>query len=85
MPYIAQESRGEFSPHACGVPHATKSGELNFQITELLGMYWHAHGPNYQCINDILGALEGAKAEFYRRIAVPYEMEKIKQNGDVWI
>lgn len=60
------------------------SGELNYQITELIKGYWEFHGPNYQCINDIIGALEGAKLEFYRRIAVPYEDEKIKLNGDVY-
>ena len=84
MPYIKQELRGEFSPQAYDTPHATVSGELNYQITELLWMYWHAHGPNYQCINDIIGALEGAKMEFYARVARPYEDEKIKQNGDVY-
>ena len=84
MPYIKQEERGDFSPHAYDVPHATVSGQLNYQITELIGMYWHAHGPSYQAINDIVGALEGAKLEFYARVARPYEDEKIKQNGDVY-
>lgn len=34
-------------------------------------------------INDCIGACEGAKLEFYRRVASPYEDVKIKQNGDV--
>ena len=50
----------------------------------LLKEYWDNHGPHYQTINDILGALEGAKMEFYRRVAVPYEQEKILDNGDVY-
>ncbi len=64
--------------------HARVSGELNYLITMLCKEYWDAHGPAYQTINDIVGALEGAKLEFYRRIAVPYEDTKIKQNGDVY-
>lgn len=31
-----------------------------------------------------MGAVEGAKTEFYRRIAVPYEEKKIRENGDVY-
>jgi hypothetical protein len=41
-------------------------------------------GLSYQTINDIVGALEGAKLEFYRRVAVPYEDKKIIENGDVF-
>jgi hypothetical protein len=43
-----------------------------------------AKGKNYQTVNDIVGALEGAKMEFYRRAAAPYEDLKIKENGDVY-
>ncbi len=31
-----------------------------------------------------MGALEGSKLEFYRRIAAPYENKKMKENGDVY-
>lgn len=34
--------------------------------------------------DDIIGALGNAKDEFYRRVAVPYETYKIKENGDVY-
>jgi len=33
---------------------------------------------------DVLGALEGAKQEFYRRKVVQYEENKIAENGDVY-
>jgi hypothetical protein len=46
--------------------------------------YLRKHGLSYHNINDILGALEGAKLEFYRRVAVPYENGKIQENGDVY-
>lgn len=39
---------------------------------------------NYQGINDIIGALEGAKAEFQRRKVADYEDTKIAENGDVY-
>ena len=81
MPYIKQFRRkdiieGEFL--------AKSAGELNWMLTEVLSMYIKAHGLSYQTINDIVGALEGAKLEFYRRIAVPYENTKITENGDVY-
>jgi hypothetical protein len=39
---------------------------------------------DYRRINEVMGALECAKQEFYRRVAVPYEDKKIKENGDVY-
>lgn len=82
MPYLKQERRNQLDCDEGA--HAEVSGELNYQITMLIKKYWDNHGPNYQCINDILGALIGAKLEFYRRIAVPYETEKLEINGDVY-
>ena len=81
MPYIDKSKRaGLLTRAACPIT----AGELNFLLTTLCLEYWHELGPNYQTINDILGALEGAKQEFYRRVAVPYEEQKIKDNGDVY-
>jgi len=60
------------------------AGELNFALTLLVAEYIQRKGLNYQNINDVMGALEGAKAEFYRRVAAPYEDTKIQQNGDVY-
>jgi len=53
-------------------------------ITALLITYWNSEPQNYQRINDIIGACEGAKAEFQRRIVNDYEDSKIKENGDVY-
>ena len=78
MPYIVQELREKVLREG-----PMNAGELNYAITYLLKQYWYQTG-NYQGINDIVGALEGAKMEFYRRVAVPYENEKIKENGDVY-
>lgn len=60
------------------------SGELNFQLTETILAYINEKGLDYQIINDILGALEGCKLEFVRRVVNKYEDEKIKENGDLY-
>lgn len=59
-------------------------GELNYGFSCLIDQYMAVKGLSYQTINDIVGALEGAKLEFYRRIAVPYEEKKLEENGDVY-
>lgn len=82
MPYIKNDRRDEVE--RCGPYGVLNPGELNFKITLLLIDYLNTHDLKYQTINDIMGALEGAKAEFYRRIAAPYEDKKIKENGDVY-
>lgn len=60
------------------------SGELNWAITQLLEDYRAEHGDSYGTFNDILGAALGARDEFYRRVVVPYEDQKCKDNGDVY-
>jgi hypothetical protein len=77
MPYIKQSDRtADLKP--------STPGELNFVLTRIVFAYWQERG-NYQAINDVLGALEGAKLEFYRRVAAPYEDTKIAENGDVYL
>ena len=81
MPYVPQKRRG---PLAVAGANANDAGELNYQITRLLVFYTQTHGLKYKTINDVMGALEGAKAEYYRRVAAPYEDTKIAENGDVF-
>jgi hypothetical protein len=81
MPYIKPGLRGNLDVIAEFQPN--DPGELNYIFTVIARNYFREHH-NYQGINDILGALEGAKQEFYRRVAVPYEDKKIKENGDVY-
>jgi len=80
MPYITEKQRNNieilnFKP-VC-------AGELNYVITTIIRDYYDK-SPSYQSINDVVGALEGAKLEFYRRVAAPYEDNKIILNGDVY-
>lgn len=76
MPYIESNKRNVVSP--------VTSGELNYCISKLIREYYENHGKCYGVYNEIVGALECAKMEFYRRIVVPYEEIKIKENGDVY-
>ena len=78
MPYITRDRRLEASTHP------ETPGELNFAVTVLIRRYLLTKGLSYSHCNDVLGALEGAKAEFYRRVVVPYEDQKIAENGDVY-
>lgn len=86
MPYIKQERREEFKQIGASGhnPPTEKAGELNYEITLKCLKYLDMHGKNYMVINDIVGALECAKLEFYRRLAAPYEDTKIAENGDVY-
>ena len=40
--------------------------------------------PNYALYNAVIGVLECAKMELYRRQISPYEDRKIAENGDVY-
>lgn len=87
MPYVAQAARTRIDQTRIGDRDSSAidlPGELNYAITKLCVAYLESHTLSYQTINDILGALEGAKAEFYRRVAAPYEDTKIQTNGDIY-
>ena len=81
MPYIDKEKRAIIN--AGNSP--TDPGELNYAITVLVDKYLVAKGgPRYVYLNEIIGAMECAKLELYRRIIGPYEDKKIKIAGDVY-
>ena len=85
MPYIAQGDKDKWSDEdIANVANKIEScGELNYILTLMVHNYIKRKGLRYQNINDVIGALEGAKTEFYRRVAAPYEDQKISDNGDV--
>ena len=83
MPYIKYELREQLAGEPVDQRYAENPGELNYVFSVIVNEYFKQHS-NYQGINDIIGALEGAKLEFYRRVAAPYEDKKIKTNGDVY-
>lgn len=79
MPYIAEYRRGELQ-----VDSPKDAGELNYLLTMVCLKYLENNGKCYQTMNDIIGALEGCKLEFYRRTVAPYEDIKANTNGDVY-
>lgn len=80
MPYIEWVARTRIEQGSW----PRTAGELNWFITKAIWAYFQ-DTPKYQGINDVIGALEGAKLEFYRRVVVPYEDKKIIENGDVYV
>jgi hypothetical protein len=82
MPYIKQEKRYDLTyPEAYKQPQ--DAGELNFVISDIISVYLGL-SPKYENINEVIGVLECAKLELYRRIAAPYEDKKKEENGDVY-
>lgn len=88
MPYIKQEDRPVSGTWQLGdLADKVKikgPGFANFIITTFLSEAYSLENPSYSKINEAIGVLECVKLELYRRIAVPYEDEKILENGDVY-
>lgn len=85
MPYIKQDERPTLYTGVSDlIKHVKTSGQLNYVITVLCQKFLEKTDKKYEDYNKIMGVLECAKQEFYRRAVVPYEEEKIKLNGDVY-
>lgn len=86
MPYILQPDRDRLDPKikelADTINMESRAGELNYSITKLLLALKGAG--KYKDYNELVGALESAKLEFYRREIAPYEDIKVEENGDVY-
>jgi hypothetical protein len=81
MPYIDGEARTRLE----GGGRPTTAGELNYAITRIVDRYlMDKGGVRYAHLNEVVGALECAKLELYRRLAAPYEDEKMRESGDVY-
>ena len=99
MPYIKQGQRDRIErdlvTNACedgiGLAGFGESlwdeGELNYVITTICLDYMglpDCAEPSYAKINEVIGVLECAKLEMYRRLAGPYEDFKASENGDLY-
>lgn len=79
MPYIKKEDRPKD-----GEPFVpTTAGELNFLITTFCDAFLGANA-RYSDYNTVIGVLECAKLELYRRRVAKYEDLKCAENGDVY-
>lgn len=87
MPYIKAAQRHDLDPHIEKLAEAIRScgddqaGAANYAITRLIHLL--IGDIRYQKIALWTGVLENVKQEFYRRVASPYEDQKIQENGDV--
>lgn len=79
-PYIKEEERTELSVSEIQPKNA---GQLNFVISTIISEYLERKGLRYENINEVMGVIACVSAEFYRRVAQPYEDKKIKENGDI--
>lgn len=80
MPYINQANRDVLARGSAPIT----PGELNYVVTRAVDDYLHSQGTHYSSINEVIGVLECAKLELYRRVAAPYEDKKAAVNGDVY-
>ena len=83
-PYIKEEDRNEMQDAYETLKKQIRArgsitGVLNYLLFKLAKDYCTC----YEDYRDFIGELEAAKLEIYRRLAAPYEDEKIKENGDV--
>lgn len=93
MPYIPEYLRKDLNLTLLAEAEEEKAhnaGQLNYQITMLCkGYIDRRHGaskksPSYWLLNEVIGVLECAKQEMYRRVVAKVEDEKIEENGDVY-
>jgi hypothetical protein len=83
MPYIKKGARLVLDEHRDKYKGVVNVGELNYIVTTECHKYLERCGQSYRTYNDIIGVLECAKLELYRRFVGPYEDTKINENGDI--
>jgi hypothetical protein len=79
MPYIPKSEKAKVDQDNL----ITNAGQFNYALNQVISIYLEQNSMSYQTCNDIIGAMECAKMELYRRLLAPYEDVKILQNGDV--
>ena len=88
MPYIKDAERSKVAPVLAALKVVLNDGftdgELNYLFTKIGLLFLQQHGTSYNTISKIVGGLESAKLEFYRRVASTYEENKKAENGDVF-
>lgn len=82
MPYIDPLRRDDLDPAAHMIYRAKTSGELTFQLTQMVLLYL-GDEPNFAAYADAIAALECSKLELYRRSVAKHEKQAIRRNGDL--
>ena len=83
MPYIKPSARDKVDKQIEALFKSSDGsmGQLNYIITKLLLL---GEPASYDDFNSLVGVLECAKMEFYRRKVALYEASKKEENGDVY-
>jgi hypothetical protein len=87
VPYIKSELRQELEPLVSSFYEGPieSPGELNYLVSHLcLARLNSLDRVGYKELNEIIGVLECAKQEFYRRMVSEYEDDAIDLNGDIY-
>jgi hypothetical protein len=84
MPYLRQEEKSVINNCFVGSFCPENAGQLQYAIAQMIDNYHLKYGRNYRNCNEIMGALNGANQEYYRRVVAPYEDTKIHSNGDCY-
>jgi len=93
MPYIKSEDRSKLSEIATEAVNEINrladesdkpnvAGNINFLMSTIVGQIANQN-ISYATLNELIGALECIKLEFYRRKVSNYEDKKIGDNGDI--
>ena len=84
MPYIKPVRKEVLQPLVDQLARRCyDAGDFTYVIYALATKMLNDLGKNYKNLSGVVGCMECAKTEFYRRIVAPYEDQKIKENGDV--
>lgn len=86
MPYLENQRRIDLRELITKLEQAIAyfnfvPGDVNYIITKLCHAYIETKGECYQHYNDLIGALESAKLELYRKRVANYEEKKEEENG----
>ena len=85
MPYIpkSEKDRVDKGLLALHLSDINNAGALNYAVHQVIAKYISQNKDDYQTYNDIIGVLDCAKLELYRRLISDYEDKKILLNKDV--
>lgn len=88
MPYIPSYRREEYDKEignlvAKLLPSGYLAPDLTYVIYKLVKETCGREGFNWKAKATALMVLEAVKLEYYRKVLVPYENDKIKDFGDI--
>ena len=84
MPYIKHERRQALDPQIQRLASLIDGrGELNYVMTMLVGS--QVRSLSYAELAALYGDIHLVALEFWRRVVVPYEANKCRENGDCFI